>query len=1386
MTGFACSTTRHSVLYASDGRLVYPAGGAAVVYDPDSHHQAVLLRPSQGACDVTCVALHPGGDLLAVGTAGHVPCVTIWSLAACAPRTVLPDFHLRALTCLAFDSAGELLATVGLDDAFTLAVYDWASGRMVATSPGAHRAFVCGFSLADQALVVGGVEHLTFWAVQGANLSPSEADYGGWRPPSPGAADITVTALGFHPDGGALTGSATGGLYRWRAGTARCLWGNGHAHRGAVHDITFTGNFIASGGADGRVVLWSPEDMRRVHVIDMRDVAGAQIDSCGRPLAGPLARPPCIRSLCVDASATRLLVAASSGHAWEVDIAQAGTWRHPAGCQLLLSGHGAGIRQQGVTLPPPPRACALASHPCELACATVGDDGTLCVWDCAARAIRLRRPLPAPGCSVAFSPEDGGLLAVGMVDGRMLVLDARSGGAVASGHHRLGPLCVLAFSPCGRWLLSGCDDGGVDIYDVRLGCIRVGSSPFAGPYGAEEEGSPVEHGDWSADSRYVRVNTAHGALLFFEAPGCEPVRFAAALRDTVWTTHTCPLSWATQGLWPADGTPADVPACALSHGRDVMAAVTANGRVRLFRFPCDVGRASCTEAFGHGHCPAAACAWTFNDQFLLTYSGGGDRCLMQWTHVTPGRVRGAPQELLTSDVEEDALLPQRTSLLATCLTAGPGAPARVEGYVGGVPRMVPLHWLPHRSEGVASRPQPSASTPGLDPSSGAAFTPAWGDMHVPDGYTRELDAMQPPPEALRLIFSFGHTAGGARHNVHACANSRGVIAHAGRLAYVYERDAHVMHFCGDDPASEAGEGRARGHADAVLCCAAHPSAALFATAEAGEAPRILVWSSLAPGEGPVARMPRGVASRGVSALTFSRDGTLLAVADCTRGSSRVALFRWAQAQLLGVVPSGCERVLALCWSPFQEYFVTAGLRHCGFWAPQPLRCKPADFSASAAMAAAVSGAGSVPGVAPDMAQSCLCIAFPAADMTAVGTQDGSLVLFRGATLTAVARRAHSVTHALLARRDALLSAGKEGSLKFWAPDLSACLRTLEVTHPLAYGSCIKSLASVTGAPAVLAATRSGEVYSIDVATGAALLLLQGHGSGGVAALCAHPQLARFASCGGDGTLRLWDALARRPLLSRTMALLPAPRPGLPRRPLPLRCCAWHPSGTHLAVGASDGALFLVTSMSLDLVHSSCDRPTVALTAACFSPCGNYLVTGDADGVLTCYDVAAAVAPSGTGSEVARVSQVRGHVCAITAMDWSHDSVLLQTNAADSSLCFWDMPGLVRCASAADARNADWVTHRCPVTWATQGILPTLGGAVPPVTCCSRTHARTCLAVGDAHGIVSMYQYPTHAGARRRLFGGHAGPVTAVQFLVDDTHLVSASQDGSLLLWSVVL
>jgi WD40 repeat protein len=60
---------------------------------------------------------------------GKVPTIQVWDAATMATRTTISGFHTRGVSLLAFseDAGGTVLASVGLDDANSVAVYDWRS-----------------------------------------------------------------------------------------------------------------------------------------------------------------------------------------------------------------------------------------------------------------------------------------------------------------------------------------------------------------------------------------------------------------------------------------------------------------------------------------------------------------------------------------------------------------------------------------------------------------------------------------------------------------------------------------------------------------------------------------------------------------------------------------------------------------------------------------------------------------------------------------------------------------------------------------------------------------------------------------------------------------------------------------------------------------------------------------------------------------------------------------------------------------------------------------------------------------------------------------------------------------------------------------------------------
>jgi WD40 repeat protein len=81
-------------------------------------------------------------------------------------------------------------------------------------------------------------------------------------------------------------------------------------------------------------------------------------------------------------------------------------------------------------------------------------DGSIALWDLAARAVRMCFRHPSPVTSLAFSPDGRRLAAVGRCDPWLIVWDVESGNRRMLVHDSPGPATALAFSPDGALLAS--------------------------------------------------------------------------------------------------------------------------------------------------------------------------------------------------------------------------------------------------------------------------------------------------------------------------------------------------------------------------------------------------------------------------------------------------------------------------------------------------------------------------------------------------------------------------------------------------------------------------------------------------------------------------------------------------------------------------------------------------------------------------------------------------------------------------------------------------------------------------------------------------------------------------------------------------------------------
>lgn len=167
--GYAgCSTTCPNLFFTATGDLAFYTAGLGVVSTPgnasfaDTWAGAVSGSPSRlGAAsasyskpfseepgfqrffrehddDVTCLAVHPSGRMVATGQTGEEPFVSIWDQETMRSRVRLRmGKGMRSVVACAFGGpGGQFLVTVCTDNDHTVMVWDWATNRKLCEANG--------------------------------------------------------------------------------------------------------------------------------------------------------------------------------------------------------------------------------------------------------------------------------------------------------------------------------------------------------------------------------------------------------------------------------------------------------------------------------------------------------------------------------------------------------------------------------------------------------------------------------------------------------------------------------------------------------------------------------------------------------------------------------------------------------------------------------------------------------------------------------------------------------------------------------------------------------------------------------------------------------------------------------------------------------------------------------------------------------------------------------------------------------------------------------------------------------------------------------------------------------------------------------------------------
>ncbi|KAG7275449.1 hypothetical protein CRUP_033182 [Coryphaenoides rupestris] len=177
--------------------------------------------------------------------------------------------------------------------------------------------------------------------------------------------------------------------------------------------------------------------------------------------------------------------------------------------------------------------------------------------------------------------------------------------------------------------------------------------------------------------------------------------------------------------------------------------------------------------------------------------------------------------------------------------------------------------------------------------------------------------------------------------------------------------------------------------------------------------------------------------------------------------------------------------------------------------------------------------------------------------------------------------------------------------------------------------------------------------------------------------------------------------------------------------------------------------------------------------------GNFLAIGSHDNYIYIYAVAE------NGRKYSRVGKCSGHSSFITHLDWSADSQYLVSNSGDYEILYWIPSVCKQVVSVETTRDIIWATNTCSLGFEVFGLWPDGSDGTDINAVCS-SNKKSLLATGDDFGKVHLFSFPcSQFRAPSHAYGGHSSHVTNVNFLYDDSFLVSTGgKDMSVMQWRI--
>ncbi|XP_059381119.1 WD repeat-containing protein 90 isoform X2 [Carassius carassius] len=437
--GFGGATVRCAV-WTSDGEeVVYPCHAVIVSITVSSGQQRFFIGHTD---KVSALALNSSSALLASAQMGANSLIRLWSYSRGVCQTIIPT-HTPALNLLSFSQSGGVLCGIGKDSHNKTTVVLWntrhvAEGSVVPVLAKAHTDVdiqTMRIAFFDETRMVScGLGNIRLWRVRGGSLRSCPVNLGQYH-------NLEFTDLAFEQghtqdrpvDERTLFVSSRSGHILEIDYVAVAIKNirrllpaqETHAHQRekqtfstgagiAVNSISVCDEFCVTGSEDGFMRLW-PLDFSSVFLEAEHE--------------GP------VSLVCVSSDGSRVLAATATGNLGYLDVGS-------RGYRTLMRSHTASVLGFSVD-------CVRRRI------TTVSRDSTVRVWDMDTMQ-QLYDFVSDDGespCSVAFHPSMP-LFACGSSSGNVRVFDIQTSSLMAQHRQHCGSVECVIYSPDGQGLFS--------------------------------------------------------------------------------------------------------------------------------------------------------------------------------------------------------------------------------------------------------------------------------------------------------------------------------------------------------------------------------------------------------------------------------------------------------------------------------------------------------------------------------------------------------------------------------------------------------------------------------------------------------------------------------------------------------------------------------------------------------------------------------------------------------------------------------------------------------------------------------------------------------------------------------------------------------------------